>query len=212
MAPAPNFNPSLLLSHLSKISAAKLDQGDAASATQAAHKAAKAAGINLDALKLLVKIRRMDPLEGGAFMSALINYGKATETAAFVQDDLFRGAAISPIPDSDRRLFMLDQIEIAGRMVGKAGDRTRDDHQYMAGSEEAAAWSRGWKLGDDVRGDDIAKPQKVAAAKGRAGPSLSVVPKGKPKADPVSTEPKRRGRPPKAKAEQPGEFDAATSH
>lgn len=156
-------NASLVCKHMNAIREAKDENASAGSAVEKVHKAAKADGLNLDALKLAMRLGKMDPAEASRFWMMTGLYAEARWPGLLEQNDLFSGKIIKAMPD---QLEFLDlrELEAAGRTAGLRGELGRHDHNHETGSAQAQAWERGHHRGEKEREEMEAETGRSIAA------------------------------------------------
>lgn len=140
-----DIGPTELLTQITAISRLRAVKDDAGMALAQAFKKAKADGAHLDALKMAIKIKRMDPDDAAQLLRQTIRYLRVMGSAAVNQLDLF-AAPVDVEPEAADE-FALAEVEAAGFAAGKKGEMGQRDHRWPVASSEAQAWERGWLRG-----------------------------------------------------------------
>jgi hypothetical protein len=142
-----NVPPETFLRHYHEIRELKDAQAEAATAVARAKKAAKAVGIDLDALKMLEKLAGLDTDEAEMQLKHLQIYAKWIKLPIGMQGDFFG----QPEPATVDAKAAAEHSEWAagdeGLQAGKAGHE-RDGNPHSAGSAEYVAWDKAWMKGN----------------------------------------------------------------
>ena len=125
------------------------------------YKAAKADGINIDALNRVLKFKRMAPHEAQDQVAAEVRYAKYLSLPFGTQFGLFDGI---DVPEHVQAEQSRDAAHEKGFAAGRAGGG-RAENPYDPGSEFYPLWDRAWELGQR----DIVAGMAPGAAAGNAG-------------------------------------------
>lgn len=180
-----NVPPEVFLRHYREIRDAKSAHADTSMAVARAKKAAKGAGIDLDALKLLERLADLDSDEAEMQMRHLRTYAAWIGLPVGSQLSMFS----EPAPAAADAKAAAEHREWAagdaGLAAGRKGDE-RDDNPHEAGSAEHAAWARSWAKGHKVwlKSQEVIAVEMGRNANGDAKPT------------------RKRGRPAKTKEAQ----------
>jgi hypothetical protein len=179
-----NVPPEIFLKHYREIRDCKSAHADTAMAVARAKKAAKGAGVDLDALKLLERLADLDSDEAEMQMRHLQTYAAWINLPIGAQPSLFGAGSAPPAADAaaaaEHREWAAGD---AGAIAGRKGEE-REANPHEAGSAEHAAWARSWAKGHKV----WLKGQEVIA--GEMGDNGGAAPARR-----------RRGRQPEVSAE-----------
>jgi len=141
-----NVPPDVFLKFYREIRGLKDEQAEAAAAVARAKKAAKAAGIDMDAFKWLEKLANLDDDEAEMQIKHLQTYAQWLKLPIGSQLDMFG----KPEPEQVDAAAAAEQAEweagTAGHKAGAAGHQ-REDNPYDAGSVEFVAWDTAWMAG-----------------------------------------------------------------
>lgn len=173
-----NVPPEVFLRHYREIRDLKGAHAETGMAVARAKKAAKGAGIDLDALKMLEKLADLDTDEAELQIAHLQAYAKWIELPIGTQIAMFgqpETPAVNPEAADEHREW---QAADDGATAGQAG-HLRDTNPYPTGSAVHVAWDKSWVKGNKVW---LAGQKKIAGEM-------------KPKANGTAPPPRKRGRP-----------------
>lgn len=142
-ARAHNVPPEVFLRHYREIRDLKDAHAETGTAVARAKKAAKAAGIDLDALKMLEKLADLDTDEAEMQLSHLQIYAKWIELPVGMQGNFFgqpEAAAVPPEAAAEQAEW---DASDGGKQAGAAG-HARDTNPYPPGSGMYVAWDKSW--------------------------------------------------------------------
>ena len=187
-ASSHNVPPAVFLKHYREIRDLKDVAADASAAVARAKKAAKNAGIDIDALKMLEKLASLDADEAELQIKHLQTYAAWIELPIGAQLDMWGKPEAATVDDKTAE----EQREWAaageGYKAGEKGDERDANPHHEPGSAEYAAWDKGWGRGHKVwlNGQkQIAKemtPKGAKAANGVNGHTAAPRKRGRPKA------------------------------
>jgi hypothetical protein len=127
-------------------------------------------GVNLKAVALLRKLRRLDSDEATLLMRDVARMGRWLQVPLFSQAELFAADDAGAPSEATQQAVSEHEAEREGFEAGKAG-RAANDTRFEAGTAEHAAFGRGWVRGQASIAarmtDDPAKAQEARAAGGR---------------------------------------------
>lgn len=184
--PSSKVNGSVVCQHMSSIREAQRAHETEGSRVQSAHKAAKKAGLALDALKLAMKLVAMDPGDAVNLYKLAGVYAEARSPGLLSQQDLF-GDLVHAMPEVLAQMDMRE-IEAAGYSAGKKGELGQHDHHHEQGTEAAQCWERGYRAGKGVRMAEEEAGDRVPAAmpaRGKRGSKAAPAPLASEKASPA---------------------------
>lgn len=142
--------PEFFLKRYRDIADAKRDTEEAKQLWKAELHAASGSGINVKALKLCDKIRKMAPVEGQAYIRETILYLHWLGYNVLEQEVLFADQATAGLTDDVVSTHRAWEAGRAGYEAGRAGTPL-DANPFKPGSEEYARWSTEWRDGSDDR-------------------------------------------------------------
>jgi hypothetical protein len=139
-----NVPPDVFIRHYQEIRDTKHAHHDTGMAVARAKKAAKADGIDLDALRLLEKLADLDTDEAELQLRHLRQYAAWIELPIGSQLNFFGEATTANPKAAEFREWSAGGV---GFDAGKAG-HTRDTNPHKAGSAEHVAWDKSWSNGN----------------------------------------------------------------
>lgn len=142
-AEKPNVPPEVFLTHYQAIRNARRAHEDTSMALARCKKAAKGAGLDLDAFRLLENLSKLEEDEAEIQLRHLHQYAVWANLPIGTQLDAF-GQHQVPKPKA-KALTEHDlwKASDAGYRSGRAG-RPRDDNPHPLGSEIHVNWANGW--------------------------------------------------------------------
>lgn len=164
-----NVPPEVFLRHYREIRDTKQAHSDTGMAVARAKKAAKAAGVDLDALKLLEKLEDLDTDEAEMQLRHLQIYAKWIELPVGSQLNFFGDPEAPQVKQQTAAEQREWNAGEAGNQAGRNGHE-RGTNPHKAGSPEQVAWDKAWAKGNKVwlKGQTkIAKELGAAAQGGR---------------------------------------------
>jgi hypothetical protein len=141
-----NTPPEVLLKHCREIREAEVEQKKASAALRNARKAAKNAGIDLEALRLAEKLMKRDVDEATVTIRHTREYLAYLESPIGTQFDMFGGAPTPEVPDQVAYEHKVWQAGQDGAECGRKGGLD-DENPHGQGTELYAAWARGYARG-----------------------------------------------------------------
>lgn len=196
-ARAHNVPPEVFLRHYRTIRDAKQAHADTGMAVARAKKAAKASGVDLDALKMLEKFADLDTDEAEMQIRHLQLYAKWIELPIGTQLGMF-AAPTPPDPNPEATAAHREWTAgEAGMAEGKSGG-LRTANTYPAGSAEHVAYDKAWTKGNKVwlKGQEkIAKEMGANAAASPPAGQVNGSSRARGPAPRAATPGRRRGRP-----------------
>lgn len=137
--------------HASECSALKQAADDANSKYREGLKRAKTAGLNEAMLRQALSLRKQDPDKITNNFRDLNTYLKWLRVPVGAQLGLFGEMSIATAIENEdlpkqNGAGGVEAAYVAGVAAGKAG-RSRSPCPYTLGTEDAAAWDRGWEVG-----------------------------------------------------------------
>jgi hypothetical protein len=142
-----NVPPDTFLRHYRDIRDCKDAHHDTGMALARAKKAAKADGVDLDALKMLEKLADLETDEAEIQLRHLREYAAWIDLPIGAQLDMF---GKPPQPDAEAAEKQREHnAKLQGKSAGESG-QLRGDNPYDAGSPEHVAWDRAWTSGNKV--------------------------------------------------------------
>jgi hypothetical protein len=174
-----NVPPATFLKHYRDIRDLKDARDDAAMALARAKKSAKNDGIDLDALKMLEKLSKLDVDEAEMQLKNLRMYAAWIELPIGSQIDMFGKPEPAAVDAKDAAEQAEWQAGGDGYKAGEAGHQ-RDTNPFSAGTAEYVAWDKSWARGNKVwlngqkkiagemapKGNGAAAPRKRGARSG----------------------------------------------
>lgn len=167
MGPAPE----VFLEHFRKMANLKRELAQVQSAVQLGFKKAKAAGINPDILKAMLKARKEEPAQIEQNMRDFFRYAMWLEMPIGQQASLFSASDDAPRP-TERAKAEHKEFEArdAGFDAGVAG-RAHDDNPHVPGTLLHQAWASGHSKGvefikEGLRTGRVRDPNEAKKAKG----------------------------------------------
>lgn len=144
------IEPELFLKRYRHIADAARDSDGAKALWKSEISAAKGSGINIKALKLCDKIRRMTPLEGQSYLRYTILYLRWLGCDILDQEDLVSDEQTSDITAHVMQTHKAWEAGNQGYKAGKSGSPL-DANPHRPGSEEHSRWAIEWRDGQDDR-------------------------------------------------------------
>jgi hypothetical protein len=138
--------PAVFLKHYREIRDLKDAHQEAGAAVARAKKAAKNAGIDLDALRLLEKLADLDPDEAELRLAHLRNYAAWVGLPIGAQLDMFGKAPVAEVPPEEVEKQREHDAKTAGQAAGKSGDE-RQTNPHVPGDAQHVAWDKAWLKG-----------------------------------------------------------------
>lgn len=127
-------------------------------------------GVNLKAVALLRKLRKLDSDEATLLMRDVARMGRWLQVPLFSQGEMFAADDAGDTSTEGKQAVAEDEAEREGFEAGKGG-RKATDSRFQPGSREHQAWSRGWLSGQAQIAagmtDDPVKAAEARAAGGR---------------------------------------------
>lgn len=156
--------PEQFLAHYRAIKDTKRVKDEAAAAHKAAREAAKAAGVNMNALKIVEHLSNVDDADAEIEMRETLRYAAWMGLEVGTQSDLFGSNDGPKLTDKIVGQHAEWKAEQAGYEAGKAG-KPVDECPYPGASPMREHWSSGWRDGAAIR-DLGRKPQDDEPAEG----------------------------------------------
>lgn len=143
-----NVRPEVFLNHWRTIRDLEAEHKRTGSAVQTAKKAAKGDGLDLDAMRLLSGLSKLDTDVAEMRIRKTFAYAAWLEMPIGSQTAMFPDAKPDPVPAEATEKHREWVAGDAGRKAGEAG-HPRETNPYSAapGSFEFAAWEKSWKRG-----------------------------------------------------------------
>ena len=194
---SPKLNPAVFTKHYRKIRDLKVQQDDVSSELRLAKKAAKTDGVDLDALRLMEKLAKLDDDEAELQLRHMHQYATWLKMPLGTQFGLF-GTTVAPkgkeLPDEDGEADDFDgaEVEEAGAEACKHGV-TRSSNPHSVGSKPFAAWDKGWMA--HVKGALSPKEDSEPKAESANGAKPTRARKGNGQSRSVNQAPRARGKP-----------------
>jgi len=142
-----NIAPEIFLRHYRAIRDATTAKDEATALLRVAKKAAKTAGVNLDALRMLERLAALDADEAALRLRQMFQYASWTDLPFGTQVNFF----VAPDGTKPVEAAQVDHQEWVagdnGLAAGKAG-RLREDNPHDAGTREYVAWDKAWSRGN----------------------------------------------------------------
>lgn len=177
-----SITPERFLIHYRLIRAAKRAHEETSSALQTAHRKAKSDGVDLDALRDVIRLSKLDPDAAMERLRKMRAYGKWTGLPIGTQLDMFAEVALADEPSEAAAAELREfDAEEAGFDAGKAGKHRVDDNPHPAGTPHYAAFDRGYlrgqrmiadKLGENARPASTRRTRRSSAAEPVREPAL----------------------------------------
>lgn len=127
-------------------------------------------GVNLKAVAMLRRLRKMDSEDAELLFRDIARMGRWLQMPLFSQSEMFASDDAAEPSDDAKKLVTLDEAEREGFDAGEGG-RAANDTRFAAGTEEHQAFARGWLRGQAriAAGmtDDPARAAEARAAGGR---------------------------------------------
>lgn len=126
-------------------------------------------GVNLKAVAMLRRLRKMDSDEATLLFRDLARMGRWLQLPVFTQAEMFPSDDAAEPSDDAKKLVGLDEAEREGFEAGKAG-RAANDTRFQAGTEQHQAFARGWLRGQAAIASKMTDdPEKAAQARAAGG-------------------------------------------
>lgn len=167
MGPAPE----VFLEHFRKLANLKRELAQVQSAVQLGFKKAKAAGINPDILKAVLKARKEEPAQIEQNMRDFFRYALWLEMPIGTQPNLFAASDDAPRPTERAKAEQKEwEARDAGFDAGVAG-RAHDTNPHVPGTLLHQAWASGHSKGvehikEGLRTGRVRDPNEAKKAKG----------------------------------------------
>ena len=190
-AQSPNVSPETFLAHFRAIRDATRTKDDAVMGVARCKKAAKRDGLDLDALKLLENLAKLDDDELAVQLRHLHQYAKWASLPLGTQLDAFGEHVIPTVKAKAVGEHDLWTATDVGYKAGRSG-LPRDTNPYQPGTELHVNFDKAWTDGQRVIADEMHPEKANGAANGTGKPAA------KPKLEPEVRK-ARRGRPPGSK-------------
>lgn len=149
---APNrteIEPEVFLKRYRDIADKDMPLEEAKAALKSEIQAAKSSGINVSALKLIGKLRKMEPRDAQAFMRDTIRYMRWLGVNLLDQEELFDiGAPTAGLTEKVIATQAAWEAGHQGYKAGKAG-HPLDANPYAPGTETNQRWVAEWYDGAD---------------------------------------------------------------
>jgi len=143
-----NVPADVFLRHWREIRDAKTMHSDSGMAVARAKKQAKAAGIDLDAFKLVEQLAGLEEDELEMLLKNILVYSKWLKLPIGTQSEMFSTPVNAPEPTADSRAEHDDwEAQQQGLAAGKGGVN-REDNPFEAGSSRFDKWDRAWAKGN----------------------------------------------------------------
>jgi hypothetical protein len=141
---AHNISPAVFLKHYRAIRDAETEHKSTGSAVQTAKKAAKSDGVNLDALRLLTKLNKLDSDEAELQLKHMITYAGWAGLPLGSQLDMFGGKTTTEVPEDEAEKQREFNATEEGKRASEGGQPRDSNPHADAGSPEFAAWDKAW--------------------------------------------------------------------
>jgi ribosome modulation factor/uncharacterized protein (UPF0335 family) len=147
------LEPEIFLKRFRSIADKALEAEDAKAAWKSEVEAGKAGGIDIKALKLVLKLRKMDTREAQAMLRHAILYLRWLGLNLLDQEELFDSAGPSTTGLTEQVIATHAAWEAGnqGYQAGKAG-HPLDSNPYAPGTETNQRWAAEWYDGADDKG------------------------------------------------------------
>lgn len=142
--------PEDFLRHYRAIHDAKRAKEEAAAAYQAARHSAKAAGVDMDAMKIVEHLSSLDDADAELRMRETLRYAAWMGLEIGTQADMFGDAPEIELVGKVSAQHAEWKAEQDGYKAGKGGE-PRDNCPIAATSPLHPAWNRGWREGAEFR-------------------------------------------------------------
>jgi hypothetical protein len=142
-----NVRPEVFLKHYRTIRDIKSERKRLGSQEQIAKKNAKSDGVDLDALRLLDNLAKIDTDEAQMRLRHLFAYAQWAEVPFGTQLDIFGPAHNPPPAEQEKQAEWNAQQE--GLKAGETGE-PGDNNPHPPGASVHAAWAEAWKRGHDT--------------------------------------------------------------
>lgn len=163
--------PEIFLEHFRKLANLKRELAQVQSAVQLGFKKAKAAGINPDILKAVLKARKEEPAQIEQNMRDFFRYALWLEMPIGTQPNLFAASDDAPRPTERAKAEQKEwEARDAGFDAGVAG-RAHDTNPHVPGTLLHQAWAAGHSKGvefikEGLRTGRVRDPNEAKKAKG----------------------------------------------
>ena len=195
--PDTGFNADVFLEQDRELRKAELEREKAASAARLKRKAAKRAGMPLEAYALHEKLMKMDPEDAVKLLTQALRMGRWRSAPYATQFDLLAPPDVKhndrPTQKSIEAQLHYDAWE-AGQHCGMKGGN-KCDNPHQVGSELHVKWDDGFNNGWEFHKAKPEAEQRVRAASGR-GRGRPPGSKNKPKAEEAAAAPAAEQAPP----------------
>lgn len=170
-AMSPNVPPEAFLKHYRAIRDATRSKEDAVMALARTKKAAKGDGIDLDALKDLERLAKLDDDEAEVRLRHMHQYAVWANLPIGTQLDAFGQHQIPKPKQKAEAEHQQWTASDSGYRAGRSG-RPRDDNPHEPGTEAHVSWTNGWLAGQRQIADAMADgaselPTPTARRRGR---------------------------------------------
>lgn len=142
--------PEEFLRHYRAIHDAKRAKEEASAAYSAARNAAKAAGVDMNALKIVEHLSSLDDADAELRMRETLRYAAWMGLEIGTQADMFDAPPETELVGQVSAQHAEWRAEQAGYKAGKDGE-PRDNCPLPSTSPLNPAWHRGWKDGSEFR-------------------------------------------------------------
>jgi hypothetical protein len=143
---AHNISPTIFLKHYRAIRDAETEHKATGSVVQTAKKAAKSDGVDLDALRMLQKLSKIDSDEAELRIKHMFAYAQWAELPIGTQMDMFGKATSVPEAESEKQREFNAAEE--GRRASEGGQPRDSNPHPEPGSLEFVAWDKAWAKQD----------------------------------------------------------------
>lgn len=169
--------PSLLLELMGIAQRAKREADEALGKYRNVRKRMADAGVDMQALALVEKLAKLSPEEATDRLKSAFRLADILDVKIAQQAELFpEGPDDSEATQKAQARWREDQAEDQGYRAGKAG-RDRSDNPFPAGQPHAAAWDRGWGLGQAAIAAEMG-PEGKKPKQGKRGRGAEMGPQG----------------------------------
>jgi hypothetical protein len=142
-----NVPAEVFLRHWREIRDAKDVKNDSNMGHTRAKKAAKSAGINLDALKLVEQFAELELDEMEMLLKDVMAYCKWLKLPVGTQLEIFAAPAVTEPSEEAQQQHAEWEASQAGRAAGEGGS-LREANTFEAGTAEHVAWDKAWAKGN----------------------------------------------------------------
>jgi hypothetical protein len=139
---AHNVRPEVFLKHYRSIRDCSSAHKATGSDLSLAKKSAKSDGVDLDALRMLEKLAKLDGDEADLILRHLSAYAQWAEMPWGSQAELFGMPKVPPEEAQKQREY---EAAEEGKRAGKAGEPRENNRYSEPGSPEFVAWDKAWK-------------------------------------------------------------------